>query len=625
MKAYQETYLNNLQRIMALTDMSGGVPDDIRLFVGEQGRRAEQVRALAGENTALLREHLFPELDDIVTATPEDVAMLEEFAFRLHQGAEQLDMVLSYTIHNALLTYARRWEKRDMIIRELYQTGLALFYMQRLVQQSNRRLYFWKMSLLFGEAASYIRQYDEIEDVETRGFIHRSMANLVLAYDWSSEEEAARKLRAMRASMRTLSDPVYRQKTPGLPWDTFLYKSHQEFTTAISWLRVGHGDATLVREVMESAAYVWERQLENSRKKGTQPHIRWRMEYDMAQYHCGILTLQELLRRMEEAYMERDPASYSQAGLFHNVFLVALYAEYASFAEGMLTKKKRILEYMYRMLVRYVRSAPNIQLDTDLTSHLISVVLTFAEYPQGMSLKDFLLRLVTCRMPEHYVFLLMSGELAARITRCAVRCCPEALVGALGCAAPEQVREREEELVTFAYEDGLLHDVGSLMFTQMTARSARSWTEEEYRMYSSHVYIGERILSRCASTAPHARTAFGHHLYFDGSAGYPKEYVRQENANQPITDIVSIAAYLNRVMDGSDPFRHTALTLDEAIRRAVGEGGTRLSPAFTALLPRMRQELAAYLADGREKAYEQAFAVLKGETDEPEKGERPAE
>ncbi len=615
MKAYQEAYLKNLLQVVALTDLSAGVPEDIRLFIEERGSRKEKIRALVEENTVLLRENLFPELDDIATADEASVAMLGEFAERLHSGAEQLDVVLGYMIHNALLSYARRWKKRDMLIRELYQMGLSLFYMQNLIQQSRRRIYYWKMGLLFGEAASYIRQYDEIEDVQTRGYIHRSMANLALAYDWSSDEEAMRKLKAMRTSMRALTDPVYREKTPDLPWDTFLYKSHQEFTTAISYLHTGRGDARLVREVMESAAYVWERQLENSRRKGTKPHIRWQMEYEMAQYYCGILTLSELLRRMEEAYMERDPESYSEAGLFHNVFLVALYAGYASHEESVLNKKEQVLSYMYRMLVRYVRSAPVTQLDSSLTRHLIAVVMNFVEYPDGISLKDFLMRLVTCRAPDNYVFFRMTGEVAARIMRRAVRLAPEALLGLPGCDSPQQVREREEELVAFAYEDGLLHDVGSLMFTQMTAHYARSWTEEEYRMYSSHVYIGKRILARCASTAPHAQTAFGHHRGYDGSTGYPEEYARQDNENQAVTDIVSVAAYLNRLVDDASPFQRISLTLDEAIDRVNREAGKTLSPVFARLLPGMRQELGDYFADGRGKAYEQAFAMLKGEQD----------
>ena len=123
MKAYQEAYLKNLLQVVALTDLSAGVPEDIRLFIEERRSRKEKIRALVEENTVLLRENLFPELDDIATADEASVATLEAFAERLHSGAEQLDVVLGYMIHNALLSYARRWKKRDMLIRELYQTG----------------------------------------------------------------------------------------------------------------------------------------------------------------------------------------------------------------------------------------------------------------------------------------------------------------------------------------------------------------------------------------------------------------------------------------------------------------------------------------------------------------------
>ena len=72
MKAYQEAYLKNLQQALDLTDLSAGVPEDIRLFIEERRSRTEMVRALVAENTALLRENLFPELDDIATADEAD-------------------------------------------------------------------------------------------------------------------------------------------------------------------------------------------------------------------------------------------------------------------------------------------------------------------------------------------------------------------------------------------------------------------------------------------------------------------------------------------------------------------------------------------------------------------------
>ena len=183
MREYQEKYIQNLKEIFVLNAAPEQIPLDVEAFVQERNQRRAQARALAQENTALLRQELFPQLDDVVSASDEDVAHLEDFAAHLVEGAAQLDMVLSYYLHNALLVYARRWEKRDMLIRELYQTAMALFYMEESATRVKQYPYRSKLAMLFGEAASFIKCYDAIEDQETRGYIHRSMANLALVYN----------------------------------------------------------------------------------------------------------------------------------------------------------------------------------------------------------------------------------------------------------------------------------------------------------------------------------------------------------------------------------------------------------------------------------------------------------
>ena len=265
MRDYQERYIENLKRVMALADAPADAPRDIRLYVRQRQEKNMQIADIIAENTELLRRNLMPLLDDVVSASEEEAAQLEEFASHLMKGSRQLDLLLNYMLRSALVTYARKHEKRDMLIRQLYHTGMALFYMQQIIYHADRNDYRWKMSMVFGEAAAYIKKYDEIEDVDTRGYVHRSMANLALAYRWSVREEAEQKHKAIRRSFHVLTDLHYREKTPALPWDVYLYKSHQERTTAMQLLRRGDADHQTLREVMESAEYVFKKQMENAR------------------------------------------------------------------------------------------------------------------------------------------------------------------------------------------------------------------------------------------------------------------------------------------------------------------------------------------------------------------------
>ena len=146
MKEYQERYIANLKEIFLLTAPPQEIPQDVPAFAKERRRCWEQARVLAVENTVLLREELFPVLDNIVSASEEDVENLEEFAGQLLSGATQLDVVLNYYLHNALIVYARRWNKRDMLIKALYNGAMALFYMEDLVRHAGQSRY--KLSLI---------------------------------------------------------------------------------------------------------------------------------------------------------------------------------------------------------------------------------------------------------------------------------------------------------------------------------------------------------------------------------------------------------------------------------------------------------------------------------------------
>ena len=135
MRGYQRQYLDNLARIVALQGPFEGLPESSGAFLlAHRQESCRQVRAIIEENTAMLRQQLFPVLDDIVSADEEEVRHLEDFARQLGSGgANQPDLVLHYSIRCALVTYARKWDKLDMLIQELYHAGLALFYMQEIM------------------------------------------------------------------------------------------------------------------------------------------------------------------------------------------------------------------------------------------------------------------------------------------------------------------------------------------------------------------------------------------------------------------------------------------------------------------------------------------------------------
>lgn len=611
MREYQKTYVENLKRIITLNDPDRQQAGDGEGFFALRRERSRQVHALIRENSAMLRRELFPVLDDIASADDEEIGHLSDFAAALGAGGmDQLDLILNYSIHNALVVHARKRNKRDMLIRELYQTGLALFYMQEIINRSGKNRYQWKMGLMFGEAASYIKQYDDITDPETRGYIHRSMGNLSLAYGGANMDDAKRKMAAVRRSLQVLTDPMYREKTPSLPWDRYVYVSHQERSSALNVLRAGYSDPQVVREIMESAEFVREYQAEMCRQTGAKPMVRWRMGYEAAQYHCGIRPLSYLLHWLEQAFFERDQEDYSEDGVYNNITIPALYAEYLARSEEYRSAKKNVLLHMYRQVERYVRSAAESQVGEQLSKELLVCLQSFVEYPSGIQAKDFLLRLVMGRDADAYVHSRLIAQIAEMMTARAIDVRPEVLVGALGCPDADQVKANAQALRRFAYDSGLLHDVGLLAFPGLTRHIGRSWLEDEEEMYRHHVYVGEALLVQSPSTRPYAPVALGHHRFYDGSGGYPPEYDRSAQRDQPIIDIIAVANYFVRSTDQLSSINYSAYSCDQALAAIADLSGTRFSPQAVALLLELAPDIRAYLDHGVQEAYAEAFRLM---------------
>lgn len=611
MREYQLRYIENLQEVFRLNAPPDEIPEDARAYAQDRARRAKEVRRLSQENTSLLRDCLFPELDNIAAADEEEIQNLEKFAAALNQGGSYLDLVLCYQLHSALITCARRQGKRDMLIRELYHGAMALFYMQDVIQSAGQNTYQWRLGSMFGEAASYIRRYDQIEDMETRGYIHRAMGNLALVYPGLNHQDGQRKMAAIRRSLRILTDPVYHEKSPGLPWDLYITRSHQERTTGLGLLRAGENDPQVLREIIESTEYVMDRQREAAAKKGTPPAFRWQYAYEAAQYHCGIRPLSYFLGWLEQAYMGRDEKDYSLEGTYYNMFLPALYADYIARDPECRIRKKEIMQMMYRRMTKYVRRMPDNQLSSAIQKQLLACVNTFAEYPDGLLEKDFILKLVACRNPDSYVSSRMAAQIGVMLADRAVSAAPELLVGALGCRDEGEVRERREELRAFVYEGCLLHNVGMMTFHHFVRHIARSWMEEEKDMYQCHVYSGKIMLEQSESTRPYVWAALGHHRFYDGSGGYPDSYSREEDPNPMLTDLISAAVHLVRLLDDRMHLTSQPLGLDQALDQVRAGAGTRLAPCWARMLCGLEPELREYLKDGQVQAYEEAFGLLR--------------
>ncbi len=615
-RAYQREYMELLASVRGgqtpPADGAGGA-EACAAALREQGRAS---RRAVQRGTQLLREGLFPMLDNVLSASQQEIDELTAFASGLTEG-NPADIVLHYRIHMALTNYARHWKRRDMLIRELYQVGMALYQMERLLSPSGMRPYSARMRLCFAESASYFEtEYDRIEDPETRGYIHRSMGNIALSYG-ATTDAARLKLEAVTRSIRLLSDPELRAKTPSLPWDTYLYKSHMERTALLPYLRSGRAEPEAFVQVLESAQIVERRQAQLARERGESLQPRWQYAYLAAQYHCGALELSELLEGIYALAYSMPDDDFGAQSVFSHVGTLGLYLEYAQ-GERLPEDTARQVKNMVARLCAFIVRAPAENAGGDLMFYLRQALYFYRELPGCPTFLETLQTAFAARDPVGYVRMGVTSRLSRTLCAWAIEDCPEKLAGLPGCARVEDVIWGREALLEMAANAGKLCDAGMIHFLSIEELACRGLFEEEETLLQMHAYCGADLLRRQPSTAIYADVANGHHRAYDDSSGYPLGFSVRQSPMRAMIFLVAAADALSVAAEETAGRAREPLTAEQAARRVLEGAGKRYAPFVAELLrapgrvDALREDIPRFVREAAEELLRRREAALRG-------------
>ena len=583
MQAYQREYLDNLTQIAALAAWK--LPEGLSLGAYAARLRDSEARQeeLARRNMELLRGSLFPVLDDLFQCGEETVAELEEFSFQLFDGQKEADVGLFCQIRQALLTLARQKRDRNAIIRGLYWLGLGRnSQVGKLVglELEDIEKFTAQMRLCFTEGAAYLKYYDEIDNTETRGYILRCRANIALG-QFAAQGE---KVRLVKQTLQILQDKGYQEKEPSLPWDRFIYLTHQNMASSISYSKEKVMSPQDMADIMESVYIVYQRRIQEAEASGKRPLARSVFNYYAIQYCCGIFDLDHLLREMERLLDSSDPADFSPEGMYRAVSLPAFYCQYLQQYPERLPGRTAYVEGLYRRALDYVDAFPGGQGDPGLFRFLRQLAYTFVETGRGVSYGAFLELLLIRFAPEVYTHSRMVGEGAAALCGLILEDEPDFFDDIPFLRDIGDPAEKRRAAQEYALACGVFHDVGKINVIELYSRSARQWLKGEYEMARLHTLGGETLLSARASTRRYAAAALGHHSWYDGSRGYPEAYRRLDCPERQMVDVISLVDWLDGVTRAGWIRTGVKLAFDQAVEEAIALEGRRFSPLLTARL-----------------------------------------
>lgn len=608
MQPYQEEYIANLKENAAHKTWKRKGQQTFEEWLKQEHQEKKLTEEKAKRNMELLRKGLFPVLDHIFEADGETLAQLEEFAGQLLGGGEELDVGLYCQIHNALLSAARRTKKREDIIRELYLLGMGYFSIyNKLVglEYEESQKYISQMRLCFGEAAAYLKYFDEIQDTETRGYILRSRANISLG----NFRVPSEKIRIVKGTLQILQDKEYQEKEPGLPWDRYIYLTHQQMAASISHSKENVMTPQDVADIMESAYIVYQRRLQEAAEQDRKPPLRPRFSCCSIEYYCGMYSLEELLGKLEGLMDEADPEDFSGDGMYAVISLPAFYCQYLRFRTELVQEREEYIESLYGRVLDYVKRFPRATENELLFFYLRQLSCTYVETRNSLPYRDFLLDLQMNFTPEIYVHSKAVARAAVAFCKIITEEEPGFFDDIPNIREIGDPEEKRGAILRFATESGMLFDVGKLNFMNLYSQATRQWLEEEYEMAHLHTLVGAKWLEDRESTSAYAPVALGHHCWYDGSRGYPETYHRLECPCRQMVDLIGLLDWINNVTDTTRLHMGMEKTFEEAVEEAVALEGKRFSPLLTVRLRdhSVVEQIKKGFAEGRREAYRQLY------------------
>ena len=423
----------------------------------------------------------------------------------------------------------------------------------------------------------------------------------------------AEMLGQLELAERVLADSFYRENMPDYDWESYEFRIYY-YGSFLANSRLNRETARKIYQCCERLIRFLETcttvPILNACSKEPAENLLL-----SAGVKAGIVPVRDACERIFSDYEKRNTADYSGPGIDTNLDTPSKYLCFATEQKMDLNVldidrfnhiARSMLNYLYRLPKRDINFARCVSLFQNL-------IIYYQEKPGCMTMADLCLSSFAALHPPTYVHVNIVAKLTESMTRHLLRTRPELFLRFPGTGSLEAVREKEEEIIRYAYHAALCHDIGKLYILDVISMYGRAILDEEFRAIKTHPVIGAELALRFASIRDYADVIRGHHVWYDGSGGYPQDFDTARSPYKIIIDIVMAADCLDAATDTIGRSYSRGKTFD-MYRKEVEEGaGTYYAPFLPELFSReeCREDISYLLGQGRERMYRETYRLLK--------------
>ena len=182
---------------------------------------------------------------------------------------------------------------------------------------------------------------------------------------------------------------------------------------------------------------------------------------------------------------------------------------------------------------------------------------------------------------------------------------PEMMVGILGNEKVKDVMRNKKNLMNFAHDAAMYHDLGKNSIATLVKNNRKSVYPDEIKLVERHPEFADKYLSLTPGLMKYKDVAFGHHKWYDGKGGYPANFDNTKSPIRIMIDIVALSDYIQLATENLSDSQGN-LAMDTLMNELRLGAGTQFNPDLVNLIDThedIKAKLAWLLNEGWTQTY----------------------
>lgn len=381
--------------------------------------------------------------------------------------------------------------------------------------------------------------------------------------------------------------------------------------------KVEHAEESLVRNVYLADTTILEKQHADSlmliivARNLADPHLSG-LSYSrtlVMQMMLGQITAKEamnMVRRkynrevMKNIYDKRYDIKELQKVLmpFMNYFYLN------DVADVPYRKKRAAVKKMCEAIVTIYHLRQDQQADNTYVKYL-NILATYPRAIKYLTEKEriyYLNELNVATQVTTYAHSLHVAMIAQKLMEGILAYQPELVKGVLGERRNGKVFLDTKKCMDFIFEAAMYHDIGKNAIISVVNNDFRPLTDEEFAIIKKHPALGAELLKIAPSLYEKFRdTTLGHHKWYNGKGGYPKDFDNTKSPKRILIDIITLSDCMQAATERIGRNYKSGKNFDRVMEEFRRDAGTRYNPDLVNFIDShqdVAHDLAALINEG---------------------------